>query len=112
MALGCCDHVLEQTAAFLLDVRPAGELGASVAKPERERVPHPLEVAGVEDTRPTDGADRPLKAAPRERRREQLAELALEPADLAAKVFARQPLGLARRRSERGRRHPPRLGSL
>lgn len=115
MALRGLDHPLEEVAVGLLDVGLAGEFGASVAKPERERIANPLEVAGAENPRAADRADRPVEAAARKRRREQLAELALKPADLAAKVLARPPFGLTRRRmrrSERRRPRLPRIGSL
>ena len=64
MALRGLDHPLEHAAARLLDVGLAGELGASVAEPQRQCVADPLELGDAENTRPADRADPPVEPAP------------------------------------------------
>lgn len=82
------DHRLEPGPVVLLDVGLARQLDPGVAQAQGERVAHPLELAGREHPRAADCPDVPLEPAARERGGEELAERALQPADLAAQVLA------------------------
>jgi hypothetical protein len=93
VTLGGGDHRLEGAAVGLLDVRPAGELGAGIAQPQRQRVADALELAGVEHARAAYRADAPVDVAPGKGRGEGLAKLALELADLPTQLVAGEPLG-------------------
>jgi hypothetical protein len=98
VALRGGDHPLDQGAVGLLDVGLPGELGLGVAQPEREGVTDPLELAGGEHPRPTDGADPPLEPGPRKGGSEELAETAFEVGNLTPQVVAREALGACRYR--------------
>ena len=103
MLRGGDDHPLDQAAVGLLDVGTPCELGASVAKPQCERIADPLELPGGEHPRPADCTDPPLEALAREGGAEQLGELALDLADLAPQVVAGAALrGLGDRSREHG----------
>jgi hypothetical protein len=90
--LGLGDHRLEQAAVGLLDPSPPVKLGLGIAKPDRERVPNPLELGGSEQARPPDRADAPVDPLAREGRGEKLTQPLLERGDLTAKVVARPSL--------------------
>jgi hypothetical protein len=95
MALRRGDHRLEQPPVRLLDLGLTGELGAGVADAPHERVADPLEVPRREDPGAADRADSPVEPLAGKRGREQLSELALERADLAAQVVAGAAILLA-----------------
>jgi hypothetical protein len=82
------DHLLDQQAVRLLDVRAASDLGLRLADPDDERVADALEIGRAEHARPAGGADAPVDPAAREGGDPQLAELPLEPGDLAAELVA------------------------
>jgi hypothetical protein len=86
MSLRRGDHRLEQPAVCLLDLGLPGELRARVAHAPHERVPDPLEVSRRQDPGPAHGPDPPLEPLAGKRGREQLSELSLERADLAAQI--------------------------
>ncbi len=94
MPLGLDDHALDQLTVLLLDVDAARELRPGGLEPGRERIADPLEVADAEHARAARGRDAELDAGARERGGEQLAELALQIADLAPQVLAGEPLGV------------------
>jgi hypothetical protein len=94
MPLGLDDHALDQLAVLHLDVDAARELRPGGLEPGRERIADPLEVADAEHARTARGGDAELDAGARERGGEQLAELALQIADLAPQVLAGEPLGV------------------
>jgi hypothetical protein len=108
VALGGGDHRLDQGPVGMLGVVPAPELALGVAKPQRERVADPLELAGPEHARPPGRTDPPFEALAGEGLAEEGAEPALDPGDLAAQVLARPPLGRLAdpRLRERGARRP------
>jgi hypothetical protein len=91
------DHLLDQAAIRLLDVSPAGDLGLGLADPHDQRVTDALEVGGAQHARPARGADAPADPAARESRDPELAELPLEPGDLASKLVANTALLLGGR---------------
>jgi hypothetical protein len=106
------DHPLEQAAVLLLGVSSPGELGASVAQPQGERVPGALEVAAAKHPRAADRSDAPVEVLAREGGGEELTELALEAGDLAPQVVAGAALGGLGQRLEGGRPRRRRRGSL
>ena len=110
------DHALDQRAVALLGVNAACELGPGGRNALGEPVTHTLELADAENARAPGRGHAPLEVAPRERGREDLAQLTLQPCDLAPEVGAGPPqLGRAvravRRRVSRRRRSyaPPPL---
>jgi hypothetical protein len=105
VALGRGDHPLDEAAVRLLGLGPPRELGAGVAKPQRQGVAEPLELADREHPRAAERTDAPFDPPAREGGAEHVPELALDPADLAAQVGARAALGgLGRRRRGERRR--------
>ena len=78
------DHLLDEGPVLLLDVSAARDLRLRLADPHNQRVTNQLEVGRTQHPRTADGADAPVDAEPWERRRPELAELALEPGDLDA----------------------------
>ena len=91
------DHLLDEHAIRLLDVRAARDLGLRLTDPDDESVADALEVGRAEHARPAGGADAPVDPAAREGGDPELAELPLEPGDLAAKLVADQTLPVGRR---------------
>ena len=95
------DHPLDQQPVRLLDVGAPGDLGLRLAHAHDQCVPDPLQVGGAEDPRPAGGADRPVDTSARERGGPELAQLALEPPDLAPKLVADEAFVVrSRRRGE------------
>jgi hypothetical protein len=91
------DHLLDQQAVRLLDVRAASDLGLRLADPDDERVADALEIGCAEHARPAGGADAPVDPAAREGSDPELAELPLEPGDLGAELVADPTLLVDRR---------------
>ena len=91
------DHLLDQQAVRLLDVRAASDLGLRLADPDDERVADALEIGSAEHARPTGGADAPVDSAARKGGDPELAELPLEPGDLVAELVADPALLVDRR---------------
>jgi hypothetical protein len=86
------DHRLEQAAIRLLRLASPAQLGLSLSEPHRETVSDALQLGHAEHSRATHGGHAPVDPLPGKRRGEQLAELALEGADLAPKLDPNAPL--------------------
>jgi hypothetical protein len=104
-------HPLDQLAVALLDVDASGQLTSRLLKAGRQRVADRLEVAHAQHSGPACRGNSELDPAARERRREELAELLLELADLTSQVLAGEPIRVlgdpgsaAGRRRDRGSR--------
>jgi hypothetical protein len=95
--VGVGDHLLDQHAVRLLDVRATGDLGLRLAHPDNQGVANALEIGRVEHARPAGAADGPIDPAAREGGYPELPELSLEPGDLATKLLAYPALLVGRR---------------
>jgi hypothetical protein len=91
------DHLLDQEAVGLLDVRATRDLGLRLAHPDDQRVADALEIGRGEHPRPARAADAPVDPATREGGDPELPEVPLEPGDLAAKLLAYPALLVGRR---------------
>jgi hypothetical protein len=91
------DHLLDEQAVRFLDVGAASDLGLRLADPHDQRVADAFEIGRAEHARPARRADAPVDPAAREGGDPELAELALEPGDLAAKLVPNQAFLVGRR---------------
>src|ERR1700752_743942 len=91
MATWIDDHRLEQASIGLLNLPTPVKLRLGGPKPNRERIAHPLQLTDAQHPRAADGANAPLDPGAGKCRREQLAQLALQGADLTAKLGAPAP---------------------
>lgn len=80
------DHPLDQLPVRLLMIGAAGDLGSGLGEAVGQGVAGGLELGQAEDPRPAGRSDGPVDAQAREGGGEELAELALHPRDLAAKL--------------------------